>query len=218
MLESLAKTFESLRIGYVWKALFFSLLISTGIIAALIFTMIYLMGSFEMSGWLATIVSWLGGALAPVLGWFLFPITLPLITYLFLDSIADAIEKEFYPDKQGTIPPLMKTLPASIKLIFVLIALNILVLPLYLVPIVNLGLYYVLNGYLFGREFFELIGLRHKTRTEAKELRKKHRFTIIGAGILIVLAATTPILNLFAPVLATIYMVHVYHFITPRIN
>lgn len=213
MIEALAKTLQSLKVGYVWKALFLSMLISGAIIAVIIGIMFFLLGSFDPPSLIAPLVGWLGAALAPIMGWLLFPLTLPLISYIFLDGIADAIEKEFYPNKQGDSPPLMKTLPADIKLIFVLILLNILLLPFYLVPILNILIYYLLNGYLLGREFFELIGLRHDTRQEVREQRKKHRFMVVGAGILILLAATTPILNLFAPVLATVYMVHIYHFL-----
>lgn len=213
MIEALLKTVDSLKIVYLWKVMFLSALITIIIFIGLIAGLMYAIGFFEIEGggWIASLISWAGSGSAFVLSWFLFPVTLPIITYLFLDGISDNVEKELYPDKQGNSPSFLKTLPSDIKLIVVLVVLNILILPLYLVPFVNLFIYYLLNGYLLGREFFELIALRHGSRKEARALRRDHRFAVIFAGILITLAATTPILNLFAPVLATTFMVHVFH-------
>jgi CysZ protein len=49
------------------------------------------------------------------------------------------------------------------------IALNLLALPIYaLIPLLNVVLFLGLNGYLFGREYFELIALR---RLDPEETR-----------------------------------------------
>ena len=65
-----------------------------------------------------------------------------------------------------------------------------------------------MNGYLLGREYFELVSLRHLDVEAARRLQKRFRFRIFMAGLVIAAFATVPILNLFAPLFATAFMVH----------
>src|SRR3546814_18267334 len=63
--------------------------------------------------------------------------------------------------------------------------LNLLVLPLYLVliwiPPLNLLLFYLLNGYLLGREYFEMVAVRRLDLAAAKRLRRAFRGQVILA-------------------------------------
>ena len=87
---------------------------------------------------------------------------------------------------------------------------NLLALPFYLLPFVNIALFWVVNGYLIGREYFELVALRHLPFAEVAALRKRHRMRVFLAGVIIALFTTVPLLNLFAPLFGTALMVHTY--------
>ena len=70
--------------------------------------------------------------------------------------------------------------------------------------------FYVGNGYLLGREYFELAAMRHMSGREAKRLRKANRTTVLACGLIIAALASVPILNLMTPLFATSFMVRVF--------
>jgi CysZ protein len=63
---------------------------------------------------------------------------------------------------------------------------------------------------LLGREFFELVALRHLSRPAVDSMRKRHATGILGAGIVIALLAMIPVVNFFAPLFGAAFMVHVF--------
>ena len=91
-----------------------------------------------------------------------------------------------------------------------LVAVNVLALFLLLVPGVNLIAFYIGNGYLLGREYFELAAMRHIPSAEARSLRKANRGTVFLAGLIIAGLASVPILNFLTPLFATGFMVRVF--------
>ena len=70
--------------------------------------------------------------------------------------------------------------------------------------------FYGFNGYLFSREYFELVALRRIDAKTVKTLRKKHKFYLWSGGIVIVFFMTMPFVNMIAPVIATAFMVHLF--------
>lgn len=214
MLSALLKSLSAITDKYFWKIIFFTSLITFSIFAIFLASLTYWLSTYDFTGgWLiGKLVEWLGPWLAMLLSYFFFPLTFPIITLLFLDSIASHVESKHYLDPGDIkVPSLWKTLPGVLKFVLVSIFLNIIILPLYLVPGLNLFIYYLLNGYLFGREYFEMIAYRYNDRKEVKAIRRKNRFKVILSGILITITYTTPFINLIAPVIATIFIVHVYH-------
>jgi CysZ protein len=67
-----------------------------------------------------------------------------------------------------------------------------------------------MNGYLLGREYFELVALRHHASAQVKRERRANRYTVWGAGLIVALFAMIPVLNLLAPLFGTAFMVHVH--------
>jgi len=91
---------------------------------------------------------------------------------------------------------------------------NLIALPFYLIllflPQFNLLIFYGLNGYLLGREYFELVGQRRLSLKDTKALRRRNRLRVLLAGAVIAFLLTLPILNLFTPIVATAFMLHVF--------
>ncbi len=84
-------------------------------------------------------------------------------------------------------------------------------LPLYLLaPGINLVLFLALNGYLFGRGYYEVVALRRLDAAAAKRLRHRFAGHIFLSGIAITGMFALPLVNLVAPVIATAFMVHVF--------
>ena len=147
----------------------------------------------------------------------LFPVA-ALFAGLFLEDIADAVEARYYAEDgvaQGPGP--MAGLLMALRFFVVVILLNMILLPAYiLLPGINLVLFLAINGYLMGREYFELVASRHKTAEEIKRMRKDFRFRIFGAGLVIALPLTIPLVNLMGPLFGTAFMVHVFKGIERR--
>ncbi|MES1989568.1 MAG: sulfate transporter family protein [Pseudomonadota bacterium] len=159
--------------------------------------------------WADTSIEWISRFLAVVV---LIPLVHPVVSLvagLFLERIAAKVEASDYPaDAAGRDQPFLQSLIVSIRFTLVLIVVNLIALPFYLLPGVNLVLFWVVNGYLLGREYFELVALRHLGTAEAKALRKHHALRVFLAGIVVAAFATVPFLNLLTPLFATAYMVH----------
>jgi CysZ protein len=79
-----------------------------------------------------------------------------------------------------------------------------------LIPGINLIAFYLGNGYLLGREYFELAAMRHMPPDKAKQLRRANRVTVLLCGLIIAAIASVPILNLITPLFATAFMVRIF--------
>lgn len=171
----------------------------------------------DWAGWFGFVAAMLAGlALALGLGLLIAPVT-AIIAGFFLDDVAEIVEREDYPaDPPGRALPLPTAVLVSAKFL-VLVALgNLLALALLLVPGVNIVAFFVVNGYLLGREFFEFAAMRFRGEAEAKALRRRHAGTVFAAGLLIALLLSVPLLNLLTPLFAAAMMVHLHKAVAAR--
>ena len=93
-------------------------------------------------------------------------------------------------------------------LVFVFVV-PILLITIVLIPLIPF-VFYALNGYLLGREYFEFAAVRRLEPPAGRALRKKFRTRIFLCGILIAVLMTVPFVNWLMPVIAAAYMVHVF--------
>jgi len=175
-------------------------------------------------GWLDTIIGWLLGAGSVVLAFFLFPVVVGIVVSLFLDEVADAVEARHYPDlPKAPGMGFWAGLWSGIRFAGLLLAVNIallfvwafMLLTVVLAPFVPV-VFYVVNGWLLGREYFEQIAFRRMTEAQARELRRPYTLRLTLAGTAIAFLATIPIVNLIVPILGTAYMVHVFQDLVRR--
>lgn len=158
------------------------------------------------------LVDLMGGLATLVLSWLLFPAVVTLILGLFLDRVAAAVEALDYPGRgPPRRQPWSEVVLVTLRLTAVTTLLNICALPLYLlVPGINLVLFLALNGYVFGRGYFEVVALRRLDAAAAKSLRLRCAGQIFFAGMAVAGLFALPLVNLVAPVIATAFMVHVF--------
>jgi CysZ protein len=192
----------------LWKCVGFTM----GLLIILVVAVEWTFSHFvQWPGWIETAIEWLGGLALVVGSIFLIPPVTSLVAGLYLDDIAAEVERAAYPsDPPGKE---LATLPAigfALKFFLVVLAVNILALFLLLIPGVNLIAFYLGNGYLLGREYFELAAMRHMPSDEAKQLRKANRVTVLMCGLIIAGVASVPILNLITPLFATAFMVRIF--------
>jgi CysZ protein len=161
--------------------------------------------------WLNTLIAILAG-LGMIVGMFFLiaPVTV-LVAGLFLDEVAEAVEAKHYPqDPVGTPVPFMRGLWLTIRFTLLTIAVNIVAFLLFLLPGINVAVFFIANGYLLGREFFQQAALRFHGEREANALRRQNGVTIFLSGLLIAGFLAIPILNLLGPLFATAFMVHMH--------
>ncbi|MBO6718040.1 MAG: sulfate transporter family protein [Rhizobiaceae bacterium] len=144
------------------------------------------------------------------------PVT-ALVAGFFLDDVAELVEREDYPgDPPGRPVPLAQGLLLSLKFLGVVVLANMAALLLLLVPGINIAAFFVVNGYLLGREFFEFAAMRFRTEADAKALRRRNSGTVFFAGLLIAAFLAVPLLNLLTPLFAAAMMVHLHKLVSAR--
>lgn len=162
--------------------------------------------------WLDRIVEVLGVLGTVVVAWFLFPAVVVAVSSLFLERVVDATEERHYPAlPPARSVPITEAAGAGLRLLGASLLLNILALPVYFVPLLNLPVWLLLNGWLIGREYAELVGLRRVDLQRLVVLRRQQRVMFWLSGAVIAFLLAIPFLNLVVPVVGAAFMTHRFH-------
>ena len=212
MLAAAGQAFEELFTPPFRAVLMKCVGFTLALLIALIIAVVWSFAHFVVwADWIETTIQWLGGLALVAASIFLIPPVTSLVAGLYLDDIADKVERTNFPgDPPGRELPVAKSIWLALKFFIVVLAVNLLALLLLLIPGVNLIAFYVGNGYLLGREYFELAAMRHVSAAEAKRLRKANKATVLTCGLIIAVLASVPFLNLVTPLFATGFMVRMY--------
>jgi CysZ protein len=169
------------------------------------------------AGWIGALAAIFAGlALALGLGLLIAPVT-ALIAGFFLDDIAEIVERDDYPgDPPGRALPMLAAALISARFLLLVIVGNVLALFLLLIPGVNIVAFFVVNGYLLGREFFEFAAMRFRPEAEARALRRRHAGSVFLAGLLIAAFLAVPFINLLTPLFAAAMMVHLHKMVSAK--
>lgn len=168
--------------------------------------------------WLDDLASGLGVLSMLGLSIFLMVPVASAFTSLFLEDIADAVEARHYPG----LPPAPKVpfgeaLRDTFGFLGVLVVANLAALVLYLIfiPLAPL-IFWALNGFLLGREYFQVTAMRRLGREGAARMRKRHIWVIWLAGIPMAMVLSLPLVNLVIPVIGAAAFTHLYHTLAAR--
>jgi CysZ protein len=162
--------------------------------------------------WLDDLFSWGAAFLLLLLSMFLMVPVASAITSMFLDDVADAVEAVHYPHiPQRPRTPLWEALRDTVNFLGVIVGVNVLAMILYVAfaPIA-IFIFWAVNGFLLGREYYTLAAMRRVGRKRAKELRRKNFLTIWAAGILMAMPLSIPLLNLLIPILGAATFTHLF--------
>ncbi|WP_347851523.1 EI24 domain-containing protein [Planktomarina sp.] len=172
------------------------------------------------SAWAANLIgdqSWLG-ALINIGGvlftialsiWLMVPVTSAIIA-LFLDEVAQAVEARHYPHlPKQTATKLQDQILVGIRFLGILLLANIGALILSMIlPLLAPFVFWATNGYLMGREYFQMAAMRRMPRAQAQELYQRHQGSIWTAGILMAIPMSIPLVGLFIPILGAATFTH----------
>ena len=203
----------------LWRGIALTIALLVGIYAGLLWLIEWLTAApiilpgVEEVTWLGDLLSWGSLGVVLLLSIFLMVPVASAITSLFLDEVAQAVEDTHFP----TLPAvpsvsLGEGLRDTVNFLGVLVAANIFALIFYVIfPFAAFFIFYALNGFLLGREYFQLAAMRRIGRAAAKDLRKEHQGKIWLAGCLMAVPLSFPLINLFIPILGAATFTHLYH-------
>lgn len=204
--------------GVVWQSLGLSLLLQL-VLIGLAWWALQSFATFQWS-WANELVRWLGGAAVVALAVLLFPASFGIVVSVFMERIADIVEAAHYPDLGPARGISIWTgVWTGVVFLLAVVALNLVMLPFYVLALFVAGLgavlFYGINGWLTGRMYYEQVALRRLSPAEVKAWRKANSGMLWMTGVVIAFLGTVPVLNLIVPVVGTAAMVHVAQSLRP---
>ena len=205
------------------RVLWLGILLTVALLIAFFAGFLWLVETFDPGSFVLPIigeVTWVGDFLGwatlgvlIILSMFLMIPVASAITSLFLDDVAQAVEDRHYPHLPP-VPrvPVMDGVIDTVNFLGLMIAGNVVALGVgAFVPPLLPVLFFGVNGWLLGREYFQIAAMRREGRAGARALRRAHAGRIWIAGCLMAVPLAVPILNLVIPVLGAATFTHIYH-------
>jgi CysZ protein len=207
-LRAFRDTFSPGMRTVLWKALGLTVVLFIVVMVAVQIALSMLVG-FPWP-WLDTVVAVAAGLGLFAGMFFLMAPVMALFAGLYLDDIADLVERRDYPQHPpGTPLPTTQAILTGVRF-----GLLVLVVTLALLPTLLLGIGAVAmvlaNAYLLGREYFEMVATRHMPVDEARKLRKENAPRVLAAGFIPAFLVAVPFVNIITPIFSTIYFVHIF--------
>ena len=172
----------------------------------------------SIGAWLTTALVWFSGVGMFVGAGFLIGPVSAIFAGLFLDDVAERVEeRHYFDDPPGKELPLSLSAWLAAKFTVLVVIANIIALMLVLLPGINFIIFFFLNGYLLGREYFQFAAMRFIAEEDAKAMRQAHEGEIFLGGVIIAGFMSIPLLNLATPIFAAAMMVHVHKNIAARV-
>lgn len=160
-------------------------------------------------------LSWGALALFPLLGIFLMAPVAAGFAGLFTDQVADRVEDIHYPARRGRAPDFLDGVLESLAVVAAVLLVTIvsLILTPFAGPLTPI-LFFGANGWLLGREFFQMAARRHMDGAAATALRQANAGQVTLAGALVAVALSIPLVNIAVPLLAAAAFTHLFHLIS----
>ncbi len=164
--------------------------------------------SLEVLAWIVSIAAGLGVVFGAV---FLMPAITSVVASLFVDDVADHVEREHYPaERPGVALPFSQAIYEGVKTALLTILVYLIALPFVLLAGAGFLIFFLATAWLLGREYFELAAMRFRSPEEAKAMRRDNAATIFTAGLIIAAFVSIPIVNLATPIFGMAFMVHMH--------
>jgi CysZ protein len=165
-----------------------------------------------------TIAAILLGVLTLALAFFAMAPVTSLMAAIFLDDVAEEVERTKFPaDSPGKPLSIPRAAVLSAKFFGVVLLVNLgAILLWFVIPVLNVGVFFIANAYLLSREFFEMAAMRFRSPEEARVLRRRNAVSVFLSGLIVAAVVSVPVLNLITPVFATAFMVRRHKRLSPK--
>lgn len=139
----------------------------------------------DSGGWLGYISmagSFVASVAVVVLAIALSPAISMVVGGALFDFAAERVEKKIGAPKARQVP-IQEGLLNGARIALPALALNLIAIPLYFIPVVNAFTFYTLNGFLMGREYSTITAARHMSYKDAVAFRKRHGLSVFLVGL-----------------------------------
>lgn len=146
-----------------------------------------------------------------VLGFALTPMAAMIAGAGLFDLVCARVERlRFAQDPAGRFVSIGEGLINGLKIAGPALLINLLALPLYLIPGVNLIAFVGVNALLMSREYFSLAALRFYSWDQARALRRRFPVTLMTSGVLLAVTLIVPVIGFVTPLLAAAMMTRLH--------
>ena len=211
LLRALAQLDDPVFVGVVLRSVALSVLAFLAVVAAVVWGVDQAVAWPGWPAWMAYLAAAASGFGAAVLSVYLFVPAALLVATFYIDRVADAVDRRFYPGlprPQGA-PLAVQAWDGAVLGLQVLAWQLVALVLLVTLPGVGLLLGWFVTGWAIGRGLFVAVAMRRMGRAEALRLYDGLRLTVLVQGAALAAASLVPVVNLFVPVLGTAAMVHV---------
>jgi len=164
--------------------------------------------ALDVLTWIISIAAGFGAVFGGIM---LMPAITSLVASLFVDDVADLVEREHYPaERPGSALPVGVAMIEGFKAAGLTILIYLIALPFVFLAGAGFVIFFIATAWLLGREYFELAAMRFRPPAEAKAMRRDNAATVFAAGLIIAAFVTIPIVNLATPLFGMAFMVHLH--------
>jgi len=158
--------------------------------------------------WILSIAAGLGVVFGGIM---LMPAITSLVASLFVDDVAEHVEREYYPaERPGVALPFGMAMREGLKTSGLTILVYLVALPFVFLAGAGFLIFFLATAWLLGREYFELAAMRFRSPADAKAMRRDNAATVFTAGLVIAAFVSIPLLNLATPLFGMAFMVHMH--------
>lgn len=133
-------------------------------------------------GYLSMAGSLVASVVVVVIALALSPAISMVVGGMLFDFAAERVEKQIGAPKARQVP-IREGVWNGVRIATPALLLNLVVIPLYFIPVVNALVFYGLNGFLMGREYATITAARHMSYADAVALRKRHGGAVFMVGL-----------------------------------
>ena len=221
LIKSIEGAYQPEILRIIFKA-FLGSLVLFSLLLSLTWYGLTLIKFFDVD-WLETLLDSISWAGIVIVSWFLFPGTVIIVMGFFIEDLVREVEKSYYPNlEDNSKHPQGSFLWSGFKFGLFTLMVNLAALPIILIflflPPINIFVFTALNGYLLGREYFELIAGRRLRKDRIGDLWRRNRIQLIFSGIVITFLYSIPVINFFMPAIGAAFMVHTFYRIWQKEN
>ncbi len=132
---------------------------------------------------------------------------------IFLENIVDAVETRHFPHLPTVRHrSLLQMVGYSLRFLLLMLAVSLAALIVsFFSGIFAPLIFIVANGYLIGREYYEMVALRRQPPEKIDALTRQSLPTLWLLGSALALALSVPFLNLIVPIVGVAAITHLYH-------
>lgn len=149
--------------------------------------------------------------------WLLFRVVAIAVIGMFADEIVAAVEARHYPAALASARPagigtgIAMGLRSGARVIVV----NLLLLPVYITLLVTgigtAAAFFLVNGWLLGRDLGDMVAVRHLAPAAMRDWRKATAGRRFALGLAATALFVVPVVNLLAPLLGAAMATHLFH-------